>query len=122
MALRGILVYREIRPEARVMERHAQRRFDSAAIGGGPDPGWTPTGSQDALPTGSLAAPCTTAQRLRSGGPALRSIEELARDIGDRVVVADAVSRPDHSGSIHRLDEFVLASRAAVRAAQLGHA
>lgn len=47
--------------------------------------------------------------------------EELVREIGDRLAVHDAVARLYGAGLVHRLAEnFVFASRAAVRASQLG--
>lgn len=47
--------------------------------------------------------------------------EELVREVGDRVAVADALARLHGSGLVHRLGEgFIFASRAAVRASQLG--
>ena len=46
--------------------------------------------------------------------------EELAREIGDRVVVLDALARLYAAGLVHRLSEgFVFASRAAVSASRL---
>jgi hypothetical protein len=47
--------------------------------------------------------------------------EELVREVGDRVAVADALARLYGSGLVHRLTGgFVFASRAAVRAGRLG--
>lgn len=47
--------------------------------------------------------------------------EELAREIGDRVAVVDALARLHAAGLVHRLtDGFAFASRAAVRASRLG--
>ncbi len=54
----------------------------------------------------------------RSSGP--WAIEELVREIGDRVAVEDALARLYGAGLVHRLQEgFVFATRAAVRATQL---
>ena len=47
--------------------------------------------------------------------------EELIREIGDRVVVEDALARLFGVGLVHRLaGNFVFPSRAAVRATELG--
>jgi hypothetical protein len=47
--------------------------------------------------------------------------DELVREIGDRVSVADALARLAAVGLLHRLaGGFVFASRAAVRASRLG--
>ena len=47
--------------------------------------------------------------------------EELVREIGDRVAVADALARLYGSGLVHRLaGGFMFASRAAARASRLG--
>lgn len=46
--------------------------------------------------------------------------EELVREIGDGVVVRDALARLRGAGLIHQVtDTFVFASRAAVRASRL---
>jgi len=42
------------------------------------------------------------------------SIEEITRDIGDHLKVADSLARLYGAGLIHCLDDFVWASRAAV--------
>jgi hypothetical protein len=48
------------------------------------------------------------------------SIEELAREIGDRVRTLDAVAQLERSGLLNRLNErFVCASRAAIAAEQI---
>lgn len=48
------------------------------------------------------------------------AVEELVREIGDRIAVADALARLVGAGLLHRLDAgFVFASRAAVRACRL---
>lgn len=48
------------------------------------------------------------------------AIEELVREIGDRVAVEDSLRRLYGAGLIHRLGEgFVFPTRAAVRAHQL---
>lgn len=49
------------------------------------------------------------------------SEEELIREIGDRLAVEDALARLHGAGLVHRLaEQFVFATRAAVRASQLG--
>jgi hypothetical protein len=45
----------------------------------------------------------------------LWSFEELVREIGDEVVVQDALAHLNASGLIHRLEQFVFATRAATR-------
>ncbi|HEV3002084.1 MAG TPA: hypothetical protein VGW75_15180 [Solirubrobacteraceae bacterium] len=45
--------------------------------------------------------------------------EEIARDIGDRLTVTDALSRLERTGLIHRRDGFVFPTRAAHRASKL---
>jgi hypothetical protein len=47
------------------------------------------------------------------------SIGELKREIGHPVRTADAVARLYAAGLVHRLDEFVFATRAAVRGGEL---
>lgn len=48
------------------------------------------------------------------------AVEELAREIGDRVTVEDSLGRLHGAGLVHRLREgFVFASRAAFRAHEL---
>jgi hypothetical protein len=56
--------------------------------------------------------------RTHDSGP--WAIEELVREIGDRVAVDDALARLHGAGLVHRLQEgFVFATRAAIRATQL---
>jgi hypothetical protein len=52
---------------------------------------------------------------LCSSGPGLWSFEELVREIGDEVVVQDALAHLNAAGLIHRLEKFVFATRAATR-------
>ena len=52
---------------------------------------------------------------LCSRGPGLWSIEELVREIGDEVVVQDALAHLNASRLIHRLEQFVFVTRAATR-------
>jgi hypothetical protein len=47
------------------------------------------------------------------------STDELLREIGDRVTMADSLSRLYAAGLIHRCGEFVIATRRALRAARL---
>jgi len=49
----------------------------------------------------------------------LWSFEEVVRELGERVVIEDAVARLHGAGLIHRLESFVFATRAAMRAWQL---
>ena len=48
------------------------------------------------------------------------SAEEIAREVGDRLAAEDALERLYRAGLIHRLDDFVWATRAALRAKGLG--
>lgn len=43
------------------------------------------------------------------------SLDEIARELGDRVVATDAVARLYAAGLVHRFGEFVFATRAARR-------
>ncbi len=47
------------------------------------------------------------------------STDELLREVGDRVVMADSLARLYAAGLIHRLGEFVWPTRPALRAAAL---
>jgi predicted transcriptional regulator len=47
------------------------------------------------------------------------SVEEVGREIGDRLGAEDALSRLARAGLAHRHDEFVFPSRAAIRAVEL---
>lgn len=44
---------------------------------------------------------------------------EVARELGSEVEVRDSLARLVGSGLVHRLDQFVFASRSAARAAEL---
>ena len=44
---------------------------------------------------------------------------EIAREVGDRLAVADSLKRLHGGGLIHRLDGFVFATRAALASEQL---
>jgi hypothetical protein len=48
------------------------------------------------------------------------AVEEVAREIGDPVATTDGLARLHGAGLVHRCGEFVFASRAAVRLAQIG--
>lgn len=52
---------------------------------------------------------------LASAYPALLSLDEVAREVGDQLVVTDALARLHGAGLVHRLDGFVWLTRAAVR-------
>jgi hypothetical protein len=48
------------------------------------------------------------------------SVEEVARALDDALAAADAIARLHAAGLVHRLGDFVFATRAAVRCAALG--
>ena len=56
---------------------------------------------------------------LIDDGPCWWSDDEIAREIGDRTVAADAIAALHRAGLAHRLCGFVFATRSAVRAMQL---
>lgn len=45
--------------------------------------------------------------------------EEVAREVGEPLAVTDSLARLSAAGLVHRLEGFVFASRAALRAAEL---
>jgi hypothetical protein len=47
------------------------------------------------------------------------SVDEVAREIGNNMAVADGLARLYGAGLIHRLDGFVFATRSAVRGDQI---
>lgn len=47
------------------------------------------------------------------------AVFEIENEIGDPVVVSDSLGRLTRAGLIHRLDRFVFATRAALRADQI---
>ncbi len=47
------------------------------------------------------------------------SVEEVQREIGDRLATLDALAALHAAGLIHRCGEFVFATRAALRAGEL---
>lgn len=48
--------------------------------------------------------------------------EEVSREIGDPVEAADSLARLHGAGIVHRLQDFVFATRAAVEATRLSQA
>jgi predicted transcriptional regulator len=44
------------------------------------------------------------------------TVEEVAREIGDRIATVDALARLYGAGLVHRFEEFVFATRPALRA------
>ncbi len=56
---------------------------------------------------------------LLEGASWLWSVDEIGRELDDRVEVQDAVARLATAGLLHRLGEFVFASRSARRAGEL---
>lgn len=51
--------------------------------------------------------------------PALLSLDEITREVGDRVAVEDALARSHRVGLIHRIEVFAFPTRAAIRSRQL---
>jgi hypothetical protein len=49
----------------------------------------------------------------------LWSVDEVAREIGDRTATEDGIANLYGAGLVHRCGEFVFATRAAVRSAQI---
>ncbi len=47
------------------------------------------------------------------------SVDEITRELGDRANAIDALNRLHAFGLIHRLGEFVWATRAAIRAGEI---
>lgn len=73
----------------------------------------TPKVSQDAVESSILAhLTCDNHQRPIS-------VDELIRDYHDRIVTEDAIANLHRDGLIHRLGDFVFATRAAVRAEEI---
>ncbi len=52
--------------------------------------------------------------------PGVWAVDEIARELGDRLRATDGVGRLYAAGLVHRLDGFVFPSRAAARANALG--
>ena len=50
------------------------------------------------------------------------SVDEVSREIGDPVEAEDSLARLYGAGLVHRLQDFVFATRAAVQAARLAQA
>jgi hypothetical protein len=49
------------------------------------------------------------------------SVDEVAREMGEHVKTLDAIARLHGCGLIHRLDEFVFATRSARRSRELDY-
>jgi hypothetical protein len=47
------------------------------------------------------------------------SVDEIAREIGDRIEAVDAINRLERTGLVHRLGKFVFPTRTARRASEL---
>jgi predicted transcriptional regulator len=58
---------------------------------------------------------------LHSDVRAPLSTDEVIREIGDEVAVVDAVARLHGAGLVHRCSEFLFATRAARRFAELSY-
>ena len=63
----------------------------------------------------------TVLDLLVNGEFRLWSVDEIVREAGNRVAVEDAIARLFGAGLLHRLESFVFATRAAIRAWQLPH-
>jgi hypothetical protein len=57
---------------------------------------------------------------LLTGSEGPWAVEEVAREVGDSSAAMDSLDRLHGAGLVHRLDDFVFATRAAVRSALLG--
>lgn len=83
---------------------------------------------QDQPISGGEVAPSDDAQRvvlallLESRSAGLWSVAELAREIGSHVLAADAVVSLHAAGLVHRVHEFVFATRIATRFDELTRA
>jgi hypothetical protein len=71
-----------------------------------------PLGDETAVIEGSVLS-------MLVADPALWSVDEVAREYGDRMRAEDALENLRGAGLIHRCGEFVFATRAAVRSAQI---
>jgi hypothetical protein len=56
---------------------------------------------------------------LLTDSAAIWSVEEMASEIGNPIHVTDSINRLAAIGLVHRLDGFVLATRAAAKATEL---
>ncbi|HEX8086571.1 MAG TPA: hypothetical protein VF529_19950 [Solirubrobacteraceae bacterium] len=70
-------------------------------------------------PAEAEAAADASVLELLTTEPALWSIDEIARELGDRITAVDAIARLHAAGLAHRLSDFVFATRAAAHAVQL---
>jgi hypothetical protein len=56
---------------------------------------------------------------LAADGQRPWTVEEVEREMGDRLATTDSLMRLHRAGLIHRLDGYVFATRAALRGSQL---
>ena len=56
---------------------------------------------------------------LDDHGPPLWAVEEVAREMGDPLATADSLARLYGAGLVHRFEDFVFATRAALSACRL---
>lgn len=78
------------------------------------DQGTSTPAHEDAVTDGEIMAMLLAHDAQRPWTP-----DEIAREIGDRLAVADSLRRLHGGGLIHRLDRFVFATRAALASDQL---
>ncbi len=75
--------------------------------------------SGDALGASDETQRIVLALLLEPRPPGLWSVQELAREVGSQILAADAVVGLHAAGLVHRVHEFVFASRTAARFDQL---
>jgi hypothetical protein len=57
---------------------------------------------------------------LYDTGPSVWALEDVARELTDEIEADDSIGRLCRAGLLHRWDNYVVVTRAAVRAAELG--